>query len=514
MTQSRDTTKPTVAEILMSLRRRQRMLNIVRHAAHGLFAGAVIALGLVGAAWLMGGGSPWAERLPWLIAGAISGGAVVGAVVGILSRVSDLAVARALDRAASSEDRFASAVQLAAHHRQQRANLVADDALARVGDTAAAAALPLRAGVPRSAKWTAMPILGLVALLLFLPDRALVAAAPTPPEITDEQWAQLHEEFERELENLPKPETQQEQEMREMLEDLARLLEQKPDKKDALKEIARLSEQVQKQRQALDTRDINMKDAAKAMARSEALKQFAAMLRQGDYDNAASELQNLAQQMEENTLSPSATEFESIAQDMERLANELASHPEMQQACEKCSGAASSMNKQSLSEAMKRLSEQLKKNSKSMKQCDNCNRSSSLLDMLKRSMNQCKGGNCNKPGLCQKPGDKPGGLKAGWGSAAQWNGGALAKTDETRDPDIADTQERNGENSSYTVVSPDERAESGLSYDEIYADFVQKTEADLDLESVPLACRDFLRRYFNSIRPEEAPADDADASPN
>ena len=34
---------------------------------------------------------------------------------------------------------------------------------------------------------------------------------------------------------------------------------------------------------------------------------------------------------------------------------------------------------------------------------------------------------------------------------------------------------------------------------------MQKAEADLDLESVPVAYRDYLRRYFNSIRPQETP---------
>jgi len=44
---------------------------------------------------------------------------------------------------------------------------------------------------------------------------------------------------------------------------------------------------------------------------------------------------------------------------------------------------------------------------------------------------------------------------------------------------------------------------------------VQKAEADLDLDSVPVAYREFLRRYFNSIRPQEAakaPDEPADAA--
>ena len=212
-----------------------------------------------------------------------------------------------------------------------------------------------------------------------------------------------------------------------------------------------------------------------------------------------------------------------MAADLERLASELASQQEMQEACQQCASAASSMNRQSLAEAMKRLSEQLKRNSDKLRQCDNCSKRSSLLDQLKRRMGQCsqcsgcKNGcsSCQGNGLCQGSGAKKGGLKAGWGSAAKWDGGALAQADETRLPDVAEVQEREGQSTSFKVVSPDERADSALSYEELYAEFVQKAEADLDLESVPAAYREYLRRYFNAIRPEVGvPESDEDQSPD
>ena len=42
---------------------------------------------------------------------------------------------------------------------------------------------------------------------------------------------------------------------------------------------------------------------------------------------------------------------------------------------------------------------------------------------------------------------------------------------------------------------------------------VPKAFATLSIElHVPLAYRDYLRRYFNAIKPEEAPADSSDPS--
>ena len=39
-------------------------------------------------------------------------------------------------------------------------------------------------------------------------------------------------------------------------------------------------------------------------------------------------------------------------------------------------------------------------------------------------------------------------------------------------------------------------------------------EADLDLDSVPVAYRDYLRRYFNAIRPQEtSPAEETETAP-
>jgi hypothetical protein len=123
----------------------------------------------------------------------------------------------------------------------------------------------------------------------------------------------------------------------------------------------------------------------------------------------------------------------------------------------------------------------------------------------------CQGGSrfVLGPGLNQ--GAQRGGFEAGRGTMENWQGGALAENDEQRAPDTVDAPEQQGTSDAYRVVSPRERARSGQSYAEIYAEFVQKAEADLDLESVPLAYREYLRRYFRGIQPpEEAGEPDTD----
>lgn len=503
---SRDVDR-SMATILGELRSRQRMLNIARCTAIGAFAGLVAALGVVAFAWVTPQGSLGAFGSPLLVACTIAllASIVVAAIVGALLPIADLPLARAIDRASGGDDRFASAFQLRGHRHQDRVRLIAEDAIARVRTTSPSAALPL--SMPRAARWAVLPLAILAVMLFLLPDRSIAIAAASEPEISSDEWSRLHEDFASELKKLPKAETPEEEEMRKMLEELAKLLEQNPEKKDVLKEIAKLSEKIEKERQALPTRDLSMKNAAKAMARSEALKQFASTLKQGEYDKAATELQKLAEQMDSGEISPDANEFESMAEDLEKLAQELNSESpeakEMQKACEQCSKSASSMNKKELAEAMKRLSQQMKSNCKGMCKGDSCRKCQSLLDMLRRGMSQCKGGKCNGNGLMPGMGAGKGGTKAGWGSAAKWDGGELAKNGETRTPDMTEVAERGGESSSFKIVSPDERAASGKSYEELYAEFVQKSEADLDLDSVPVAYREFLSRYFNGIRPRD-----------
>ena len=517
-----DTQSATIAEVLRRLRGRQRLRNCVRGAAHGALVGAVTGAALLAVVWLAAyaGWTAMPERFmiaAWALA-AIPIAMIGGLLIGALLRVDDLAVARALDRCASSDDRFASAVSLASHHRAERVRLIAEDALSRVGGLSANRAIPL--STPRTMRWALVPVMVALALLIIAPSTELEAAAPTPNEISDDQWTELHKEFAEELAQLPKPETEKEQELRKEFESLAQMLEKKPAKREALREIARLSDRVEQHKKSLSTRDVNMRNAAQAMARSEALKQFASLLKQGDYRKAATELQAMSQQLTENQLSPNAQEFESMAADLEQLAQEVSQQPELQESCQQCANAANAMNRDELAQAMKRFAEQLQKNADQMRQCDSCNQQQSLLDMLKRRMNQCsqcqgcKSGcsQCQGNGLCQgnKPGNKPGngagkgGLKAGWGSAANWDGGELGANAENRQGEVANPLESSGEQSSFRIVSPDERATSGMTYEELYAEFVQKAEADLELESVPVAQREFLRRYFNAIRPQES----------
>jgi len=513
----------TVAHLLAGLRRRQRTLNTLRWGVHGLLIGGAAGCLAVLMMWLVGP----ADVPQLLLAAALTAAALTlaGAIAGALMPINDLALARALDAAGQGKDRFASALQLMNDHHKDRASLIVEDALLHVRHTPAAAALPLR--IPRSARWLVAPVALLAAMLLLLPQPKLQAAAAQVPEISPEQWQQIAEEFDKELAQLPKPLTPEEEELQKELERLAELLKENPDKRDALKEIAKLSERVERDRREISPRELSLKKAAKAMSKSAALKQFAAKMQQGEYQNASEELRSLASKLNDSELALDAEEFEAMAQDLEQLAKELEADQELEQECQGASNAASRMNKKELAEALKRMADQMKNNAGKYQRSDNMSRRKSMLDDLKRRMNQKKCEGCGEGcsecedgnGFCDKPGDKPGnragrgGLKAGWGSMAKWDGGDLSKNDEKRVGEMTDTMETQGDSTSFQVVSPDERARSTKRYEELFAEFVQLAEADLDLDSVPVSQREYLRKYFKSIRPKEPAATDHPADP-
>jgi hypothetical protein len=504
----------TVAGLLATLRRRQRALNSLRGLVYGVMVGGVA--GCVGAIVTRTLGQAGLSTLLFTALFAAVFCMLAGALVGAMSPISDLSLARALDKAGKGEDRFASALQLINDRHTDRVHLVVEDALAHVAGTSPAAALPVR--MPRTARWAPVPFLALMAILFLLPQNKIQAAPPAAPEISADQWKEISEEFNKELAKLPKPLTADEQELQKELEKLAEKLKENPDKKDALKDIARLTDQIETQQKAISAKEMSLRKAAKALAKSAALKQLASQMKEGQYQEAAKELQSVADKMQSGEMAPDAEEFEKMAEDLDKLAKETEADQELSKECQNCSNAASKMNKDELAKALKRLSEQMKNNAGKYSKSDSLAKHKKMLDELRRKMNKKCNGDCDSDedgdGFCNNPGNKPGnnarkgGLKAGWGSMAKWDGGKKNKGDEKRVGEMSDAQENQGENTTFQMVSPDEKARSTKQYAEMYAEFVQMAEADLDLESVPVSQREYLRKYFNSIKPKEAaPAD-------
>jgi len=502
-----------VDAILHGLRRRYHLITALRWFAVGAFYGCVAAVLLLIVNYIAGGeilGSPF--QASWLVAGL----AVAAGLLGFVAPTNELRLARALDRAADSEDRFASALQLASHHRQARAKLVLNDAMARVGSVRPESALPWRA--PRELRMLPLPLIALVAFFFIVPNARTQADPVVAREISDDQWNDINEDVERKLAEFKEPKTDEERRLQDEMRKLADFLKQKPSKKEALERIARMRNELEAKRKAAGAPKSSLRKAARSMKSSKSLASVAKKLKAGDYNSAAKALSDLAKKLKSGEAKWSASEFEAAASDLQKLAQELGDEHELSEACSKCANAANSMNGERSAEEMEKLAKQLRENADRYQQCDHLSKCESYLDELKRCMNKkecknCRNGSCSKcqgngesEFFCRKPGGK-GGLKPGWGTTPDAKGGKAPKGDDDRTPSLAQTRERAGRSTTYSVVSTNERAASGQSEKEIFAEMVRKAEADLDLESVPVSCRDYLGRYFRAIQPQE---DDAD----
>lgn len=512
---TRENLPEPVNAILRGLNRRYHFVTGVRWFACGAFYGCIAAVLLLIANFAAGGGivsSPFQSI--WLAAGI----AIAAGLLGYVMPSNELRLARALDRAADSEDRFASAMQLASHHRRERAQLVLDDAMARVSTVRPESALPWRA--PRELRMLPLPVIALVAFFFVVPNSRTQAEPVVANEMTDDQWNELNADVERKLAEFKDPKTDDERELQDEMKKLADFLKKKPSKKEALERIARMRNELEAKRKAAGAPKSSLRRAARSMKSSKSVAAVAKKLAAGDYKSAAKALSNLAKKLKSGEAKWSASEFEAAASDLEKLAQELGDEHELSGACSKCANAVNSMNGERSADELEKLAKQLRENAERYRKCDNLSKCRNHLDEWQRCMNKkecknCKNGSCSKcqgSSFCQKPGSGKGGLKPGWGTTPDARGGSLDKDKDDRMPSLAQTRERSGRSTTYSVVSTNERAASGQSEKEIFAEMVRKAEADLDLESVPVSCRDYLSRYFRAIQPSDDNAESTDAN--
>lgn len=478
--------------ILDALATRQRVVNIfvftLRGAMTGICAAALLTMILAIS------GFPPALGF---IAVCIAAGAGAGTLLGVLRRRDTLKLARALDRAAGAEDRLASAVDLEGKAPAASWRLVRADAVSRVSGTHASQAIPFH--TPSSLRWLPVPIVILIATLWLAPGSTVIADTPVP-DVSPEQWTQFEQFLRDEIEKLPEPKSEDTKQVAAGMERLARLLERQPEKKLALAQLAKLRTDVDRRRKQLSRSERPPRQAANAIKREGVLSKFSASMRQGDYKRAAENLEKLAQQLREQVLRMSAEDFESTTEDFQALAMELLDEQELSDDARECSAASSEMNRDRLSEAMRKFAKRLRENADRLSQCDSLCQASGALSELQNRIGRAGSRRGWASAFMRRESDKKGGLRAGVGTADTYSDGLLDAQGIGTTPDLVTPREGAGASTRITTTSRDERARSGQELMDQYVEMMQRAEADLDIESVPISYREFLRRYFVAIR--------------
>jgi hypothetical protein len=305
--------------------------------------------------------------------------------------------------------------------------------------------------------------------------------------------------------------------------------------KSALRELSALEQMVQElqKKSAAAPTPEEMQALAKALAENEATKEAASALASGDPAKAAEalekEMQKLAEQKDETTSEEVRKALEDAIQ---QLAQEKQLSEAMQQLAQKLQESRAKQGGNS-SEAAKQLAQMLRQmaQGKTGEQSGGQQGQQALASLLSALQNMKAGEGQNQQSEQQPPGLSPGGVKVE--SFAQSNPNGPPNPGDPNLPsghpggehDIGTTEsalgkERNpagkegqrqqlagregeGESLQQSLLSAGDHSKSHRGYKDLYDAMAPAAQDAVLQENIPLGSRFLIKRYFESIRPQE-----------
>ncbi|MEK6257524.1 MAG: hypothetical protein AABP62_02800 [Planctomycetota bacterium] len=484
---------------LQPVQRRQVWQTIAVWVVGGLLLGSVIGLGC-GVARLTTG---WAEG-GWLATMALLAGPIAGAVASLawlLPRPNWIAAARAVDRHYQLKDRTESALDFSrkqvAPDKQAFAELQLADAMSHLSRVEPEAVAPYEAPrfLPGAVLAAALAvILALVPLQHdeasaspSVPDENIVAQADEIADSLKELEEQLNKDVDPELEKL----------LKELKEKAEELKEPGVDVKEALAKISEMQAAIQSaQSQAsLEQVDQQLQEIGEAMASAKALEGAGQALAEGKYDKAMKELTDLGDiELERNEARNTAEKLKKAAKrakgdagdgSISDAANELAEGIEDGD-CEKCKGAGKKLGAAAGKQARKK-------------------KINDLLNAELTSLCECKG-NCQKNSTAKgKKKQKSVNPSQNWGMGESGNiDGDATNLAANLNKEQINGQAGEGVSEFETSSSSEGRQEAQRGYKDVYQKYKKMSDAVLESENIPLGHRQTIRKYFESIRPQQS----------
>jgi hypothetical protein len=477
---------------LRPVRLRQRGLCVLESAAMGWLVGSATAVGLALA------------RLAWLdlplgaVLGVSAAGLALGAVVGLLRRRSWSQAAQSVDTRYRLKDRIASALDFSEHPKDDKLRaLTVSDAVEHLAAVKPREVVPL--AVPRAAAY-ALAVLVLAVALVLVPRArdAAQASLSDPIDSIVAQAEQLEETMIPELEQLAKE--HQDQKLKELAEEIKKLVEEmKQPGVDVRQALAQLSEMQAAVAEAqaqfnLEAVDASLKQLGQAISPAAALMGAASALQEGKYSEAAEQLEQL------DASKLSRKEARTVSNELKKVAKQMADGQQGQ-----------------LSEATNELAEGLESENPSQCKGGACKLAGLCRSQgLKKSIGQCLACQfaalCECKGACNNPGNKNGGNKVarsdspkntwGTGSSGQPTTNESTRIDATLNREEITGTQGEGPSDKEVAHSPEGREQASREYREKYQQYRRTAEAVLDSEPLPLGHRQTIRKYFESIRPD------------
>jgi len=482
-----------IQERVYSVYRRQQLAWLWKCASTGLLISgfAACVLGLV--RW--GLQAEWHGG--WLIATLLIGPAL-GAAFALVRRTSLRQAAAAIDSVCNLKDRMQTALgflQTSSDGPLHRLQI--DDAqkhLARVD--------PVKVAPIKRPKWFPLAIMlgvGTIALLILpaIKSKAEAALPPNPVVLDSADRVRLGLEEMREFQKEHK-----DPELEKLLKELAEQTEAlKQEAVDPMEALAKLSEMEaslqQMQKQLEPDMQTELAKVGDVLSLSEAMEAAGKAMAQGDMEKAEDELAKMEMPKLDRKTEKAITE--KLDQLKQNSGAGGQKRKQMKQALQQVSSGLSQGDRSQFKEGMKGLASECKKQGNRKK----------LSDLLRKQcecLSECK--SCCQ-GQCKSESSSPkkGGQKAGSASTTNEPGDQTPMLHTNPQMNLTGQDSGEGDVDIETEEGTARQQEAVRNYREAAEEYEAMSESVLESESIPLGHRQTIRRYFESIRPQNGEVD-------
>lgn len=484
-----------IQETLQSVRRRLKLAMLLKGAGVGLLIGAASALVYAGIRF------GFANDLPWLVApGLLAAGTIVGVLISLCRPARTELAAKVVDQTYALKDSSLTALQFEAEQgNDPLRRLQVKQTEEQMSQVDVKACVPF--AVPqRSLTWSA-GLSAATALLLLVTNWSIpeVQAATVLP-MAQNQAVELRNESIAEVEKLA--EEIDDPAIEELLKELNQKVEELEteviDEADLLATLSEMETAFTEAQEALKIpeTDAMLKALAEAMKPAEAMQMAAGALEEEDYDKAAEELKNV------DLKNMSDKERRAVADNLKKMVAKLGKG-QKGELSEAIGELAEGLKSKSLSECKKCVAK-ICKACKKQGQCKKAGKCMACqLNRLAEFKGQCRG-TCDSEKVAKSNSPSQ---KAGKGSASDIFG-KKTELDGGRREEQLTGQHADGPSETEITQAPEGEQQAARQFAAKYEKFQREAEAVLNSEPLPMGHRETVRKYFESIRPnnEEANA--------
>jgi hypothetical protein len=477
---------------LQPVRSRQQLVRAIWLATWGLLVGSLVSLACALIKYFAAPDVP-----TWVAISVPAASAVLAFVGGLLWRRDLKDAATAVDDYYSLKDRAATALEFLTDKRESPIReLALADALAHLEKVNPQQVVPFR--MPRVLPYAVATLSAALVLVTLAIWNTPASASPAAPlEVVFAQAERLTEEI-KELEEYAGKEKDPEIEklVKELKAAIEELKQPNVDEREALAKLSEMQAALQAEQAKHNPAaiDAQLQAVGEALALAEPLAEAGQALTSGNYEKAAQELEKAeAPELDRKT-------EKAVREKLDQAAKQMSSDGQ-----NSLSTATGEMSQglggdgKKFSEGSSKLAGEARKQGKRKK----------LTDLLKKQCNclgECKS-ECECSGNGSSLSKNKGGKKAGSSASGNELGEKTALFGNRKIEKITGKQSDSGETEVETTHSPEGEQTAQREYRQNYAKYKKISESVLENEPIPLGHRQTIRRYFESIRPDQTETD-------